>query len=86
MVAASLGNKREDHAIHAYVYFDPTAIAKEGLEILKGRVKEDIRVLNRKLTSYKRINNVFISEKEFEKTTTNKIKRQLIDRGNFKSA
>lgn len=86
VVAASLGNKREDHAIHAYVYFDPTAIAKEGLEILKGRVKEDIRVLNRKLTSYKRINNVFISEKEFEKTTTNKIKRQLIDRGNFKSA
>lgn len=42
---------------------------------------EDIRIVNRSVPSYKRIADVSISDHEFEKTTTQKIRRfKVIER------
>ena len=42
-------------------------------------VADDIRRLNKKLASYKRINKISVVLTEFEKTTTRKIKRNAPD-------
>ncbi len=56
--------------------------AKTGAEItrawIEDEINKEIRVLNRRLPLYKQIRRVQIKEGEFEKTTTQKIKRYLI--------
>ena len=44
-------------------------------EAIKKIIWEEIKLVNRKLTSYKAIKNLEIKHDEFEKTTTMKIKR-----------
>ena len=46
-------------------------------EEIKKIVWNDVKKINESLVSYKHIKNINIREKEFEKTTTMKIKRYL---------
>ena len=57
-------------AICLNIYIEDSAIRED-----KARILNDIRNVNKKLSNYKRVNYVNISDKEFEKTSTNKIKR-----------
>ncbi len=52
-----------------------TEVTREGIEDL---INREIRALNRRLPLYKQIRRVRIREGEFEKTTTQKIKRYLL--------
>jgi len=52
-----------------------TKITREWIEDV---INKEIRDLNRKLPLYKQLRRVRIKEGEFEKTTTQKIKRYLI--------
>ncbi len=45
----------------------------------EAQVKKDVVEICSSLVSYKRVNHVVVRDKEFEKTTTNKIKRDKID-------
>ena len=47
-------------------------------EAVRERIKKDINATNKKLPTYKQIKAVEIRKTEFEKTTTKKIKRQLV--------
>ena len=59
----------------AEVYLDPEAVKELGnIDIFK-KLKDDINEQTKELPVYKHISEVKIREKEFEKTTTNKIKR-----------
>lgn len=49
-------------------------------EMIKNMIHEEIESTNKKLTAYKRIKKFYIRENEFEKTTTQKIKRYLVDK------
>ncbi|WP_052447539.1 AMP-binding protein [Clostridium polynesiense] len=85
VVTASMSKNNED-TIHAYVYFDPEYVHEKGYETLRQMIKNDIKRVNRRLALYKRISSIFVSEKEFEKTTTKKIKRQSLREEDFISA
>ena len=43
-------------------------------------LRSDIHKLNRTLAGYKRIADVCITDSEFEKTTTKKVKRHIAER------
>ena len=49
-------------------------------ELVKEIIGQEVVKANKELTSYKRIRKHYIREKEFEKTTTQKIKRYLISK------
>lgn len=66
--------------ITAHAYLDPEFLQRVGIEKAKSIFKEDVRRLNQKLASYKRIQDTLVRETEFEKTTTKKIKRYVIQR------
>jgi long-chain acyl-CoA synthetase len=61
----------QDGQIQAEVLFD-----KEAQPEAEQRIKEDIHTLNKALPNYKKIARVVVREQEFEKTTTQKIKRK----------
>ena len=67
--------------ISATAYLDPDFIAEHGEEQAKKLLEEDVRKCNRQLASYKHINKVHLRLTEFEKTTTKKIKRHMIEKG-----
>ena len=48
-------------------------------EFINEIVKEEIANINKELPAFKQIKRFHIQDKEFEKTTTQKIKRYLID-------
>ena len=50
-------------------------IQKEDIENIEDKLKLDISEVCKELPIYKHISDIEIREKEFEKTTTNKIKR-----------
>lgn len=56
--------------IQAEVFLDKEQ--EPGAEL---RIEEDIKVMNKTLPNYKKVAKVVVREKEFEKTTTRKIKR-----------
>lgn len=58
--------------IAAEVYLDPEA---EGIEDAKSQLKTDIAEATKELPTYKKISEIVIRDVEFEKTTTNKIRR-----------
>lgn len=68
----------EEGCITACVYLDEEYANTNGLTNIREKVDQDVRIMNRRLPVYKRINKVIIREVEFEKTTTKKIKRRLI--------
>jgi long-chain acyl-CoA synthetase len=47
-------------------------------ELINNVIAEEVRKVNDELTGYKRIKKFYIREQEFEKTTTQKIKRYLV--------
>jgi len=49
-------------------------------ELIKAKVDEAVKAANKELTSYKQIRKFYIRNKEFEKTTTQKIKRYLVSK------
>jgi len=51
-------------------------------ELIHKIISEEVEKVNKQLASYKQIKKFYIREKEFEKTTTQKIKRYLVNNGN----
>ncbi len=49
-------------------------------EVIYSKIKEEVDAINQMLTSYKRIRKFSIRENEFEKTTTHKIKRHMLNK------
>ncbi len=66
--------------IMAEAYLDQEFLVQHGVENAKEILKDDISKLNKRLSSYKRINDVCLREIEFEKTSTRKIKRYCIEK------
>jgi long-chain acyl-CoA synthetase len=78
VVYADSSGVTED-CITACVYPDKEYLEVNGISDIKEKLNRDIDLLNRELPLYKRISNVLISDSEFEKTTTKKIKRNNIN-------
>ena len=57
------------------VYLDEEAVKEMGNIDIAKKLKDDINEKTRELPTYKRIAEIIIRDKPFEKTTTNKIKR-----------
>ncbi len=73
----------DNTGIYAICYLNPEFCKENGLTDVKKqheRIMQDIALYNKKAESYKRISNIQISDTEFEKTTTNKIKRFKVER------
>ena len=77
MVYSSSVNGGEQGIINADVFLDAQYTENADMADAREQLNQDIRRLNNTLPAYKRINNVAIMEREFEKTTTKKIKRQV---------
>ena len=65
-----------ENSLVAEVFMDEEQT--EGMENPEGKLKEDIRKALEELPSYKKISKVVVRKEEFQKTTTNKIKRNSI--------
>ncbi|MCX7797797.1 MAG: AMP-binding protein [Melioribacter sp.] len=50
-------------------------------ELIHKIISEEVEKVNKQLASYKQIKKFYIRDKEFEKTTTQKIKRYLVNNG-----
>lgn len=77
VVFSSTIPESNEERITACVYVDEDLIKLDTVDI-KDKLNQDIRILNKNLPVYKRITNILVSESEFEKTTTRKIKRSLV--------
>ncbi len=77
-----VGRKSEDSdevVLTAVIYPDFTKFPKDvDEETVKDTIRKAINATNKKLPTYKQIKAVEIRKTEFEKTTTKKIKRQLV--------
>jgi long-chain acyl-CoA synthetase len=47
-------------------------------ELINKTVAEEIELVNKQLAPFKQIRKFYVREKEFEKTTTQKVKRHLV--------
>lgn len=77
VVYSSTASESSEECITACIYVDEDLIKLDNMDI-KDKLNQDIRLLNKNLPVYKRITNILVSESEFEKTTTRKIKRALV--------
>lgn len=77
-----IGRKAPDSdeiILTAVIYPDFAKFAKDATDDdIKAEIKKSINAINKKLPSFKQIKAVEIRRTEFEKTTTKKIKRQLV--------
>lgn len=80
VVYAPISPEGQDVMIVAEAYMEEEFLVKLGVDEAKKKFREDVTLLNRKLSSYKRIQEVLIRDCEFEKTCTRKIKRHLIEK------
>ena len=80
VVYAPISPDGSDVMIVAEAYIEEEFLRSIGVEEAKKKFREDVIRINRKLSSYKRIQEVLIRDCEFEKTSTRKIKRHLIDK------
>lgn len=67
-----------EDALYAEIYCSPEALAASGVTDPQQQLKQDIAAACHELPSYKRISKIILREQEFEKTTTNKIKRNTV--------
>lgn len=69
--------------IDAEAFIEYTAKNNETIneDLIKKIISQVVKDVNRQLASYKQIKKFYIREREFEKTTTQKIKRYLIGNG-----
>jgi long-chain acyl-CoA synthetase len=86
VVYAQLDEKGNDSVITVIAYLDQQFTDTMGMSRAKEMFEEDVNRVNRHLATYKRISQTLISETEFEKTTTKKIKRNAINREVSKNA
>lgn len=68
-----------DEKLSCQVFLSEEKIAELGIENPKEQVKSDIAEAISFLPVYKRVSNVIVRDEAFEKTTTKKIKRAVID-------
>ena len=70
----------DDYRLVAHVVYDPEAEALAGKspEEIQATVDADIEKINDEMPKYKRIKQTYLRTEEFEKTTTQKIKRRKI--------
>ena len=84
-------DSKQDEIIAAQIVADAEAFIeysetnKVGItdELVKGKISEEIDKANDQLASYKQIKKFVVRQKEFEKTTTQKIKRYLVNGKTF---
>lgn len=78
---------RKDTVIAVYVYVEPSDFPGMSEEEIIAKVKADIADTNRSQPSYKKVQDVAVSFKEFEKTSTRKVVRKIvIDKYNAEKA
>jgi long-chain acyl-CoA synthetase len=65
----------KNDVITAAVFPDPAYVETNGMEDVKALINNEIDTINKKLPMYKQVGSIVFREEEFEKTTTNKIKR-----------
>ena len=70
----------DDYRLVAHVVYDPEAEALAGKspEEIQAIADADIEKINDEMPKYKRIKQTYLRTEEFEKTTTQKIKRRKI--------
>lgn len=76
---------KDNTGIYAICYPDSEYFVGKGLENdedIKKHIQPDIDAFNAQMPSYKRLNGFFITDKEFEKSTTHKIQRFKISAAN----
>ena len=69
-------NKKGSEVISTYVYLDKDFSSNKSSEELYSILKEDLKNVNKKLPSFKKIQHIYIKEEEFEKNSSKKIIRQ----------
>ncbi len=77
-VVGRKSDKNDDVVLTAVVYPNFSKLKDMDDEAVKETIRKAINATNKKLPSYKQIKSVEIRKTEFEKTTTKKIKRQLV--------
>ena len=65
-------NKKGSEVISTYVYLDQDFSSGKSLEELESILKEDLKKVNKKLPSFKKIQHIYIKEEEFEKNSSKK--------------
>ncbi|MDH7605373.1 MAG: AMP-binding protein [Melioribacter sp.] len=83
-------DSKQDEIIAAKIVVDAEALIEYAEnkkveiteELIHKIISEEVEKVNKQLASYKQIKKFYIREKEFEKTTTQKIKRYLVNNGN----
>ena len=65
----------EEVALCAEVFLNKDKVKELNIDDIEGQLRKDISKVTRDLPSYKHISKIEIRDKEFEKTTTNKIRR-----------
>lgn len=86
-------NEKHDEIIAAQIFTDAEAFIEYAQknniqitqELIHQIITDTVKETNDKLTGYKQIKKFYIREKEFEKTTTQKIKRYLIKKDHIQS-
>ena len=76
-----IGRKSEDSdevILTAVIYPDYSKFAGKDEYEIKNELRKTINAVNKKLPSFKQIKAIDVRKTEFEKTTTKKIKRQLV--------
>ena len=76
-----IGRKSEDSdevILTAVIYPDYSKFAGKDEDEIKNELRKTINAVNKKLPSFKQIKAIDVRKTEFEKTTTKKIKRQLV--------
>lgn len=66
----------QEEALYAEIYCAPEGIA--GISNLEEQLKKDVAAVCSELPSYKHVSKIILRDKEFEKNTSNKIKRNKI--------
>lgn len=82
-------DEKHDEIIAAQIFTDAEAFIeyaeKNNIQItdefIRSKISEVIKEVNEQLASFKQIRKFYIREREFEKTTTQKIKRYLVTKG-----
>ena len=75
IVKAEKNDNGEEIALCAEVFLNQEKVSELNIADQKEQLKKDISKVTKELPSYKHIAKIEIREKEFEKTTTSKIKR-----------
>ena len=71
-----------NHRIVAEIYPDKQYAEDTKIDSITDSLNKSVSEINRKLPKFKQISSIIIRDKEFEKTTTKKIKRNTVGGNN----